>query len=1174
MSNEVTGHSIVFVAKNAEAKKSIEEYIASWVTADEKIGRATDDIIRDIERFDHQFSKLMKVMDNNKMGEKFASEVRTIASGLKTLDDKLEQSGQMTMDYANKLAVRMQAISKLTEEISRRTTSSKEVPLHPNQDPFISQRMPTAQGAWEQHKRDLQEESRRAEEAHWDKEIRIQHSREAHANKMRGLAQQDFQETGLRQPRGYGEYDKTGTNDQMRAHYQRQEHEYSSDQLRGRTNQSRDVQGRIRYEQMEANKRRSEAEADADWEAERARHSVNRRRLEAERNIPDRGIRQDRIATGDYSDTRGELARLGDHYREQEEADQRKREEAGAERRMRAERFSEQDMENKSRRLSGLSSYSEYSRESIPDLLDRKKDVTKALADPTLDKNSKQYRDLKETLKDIDALITQLNTRELNVRTGTSTQGRMKVLEEDLKHLTDPGAKLRAERELADLKRHSTLQIGKERLQDMLESGRIDENEYHRRSRKLQNRFDSENDLIAARRNEEDWAEGRKDPTTGFSTGKQNGKGTQGNKRGDRQSAYNIHQLAFAADDAMQVYENTGFAGAARAASNNLTAVLSNSIANPMLSALAVVGTSLATVLLPKLFASKTEAEGLKTSLEHVNDELKRLKSNSDIRISVSLENSSLDPDKIKAGIVNRRHEREKLKGNLAEVDKMNEHSNLFGEKDPETGEWRKHGEYTWGDAVNLFMSDADMAVHQHATAGVNFFREPFGYDSVKGRSPADMGVDYKAQLKRKRAHEARGLYDKGQAATQADRERLAELERQDASDNQFLHLAERKDEYERDFSISQRRNRAGVFGDDPVTVRENATARRDAERVKYEETQATFRDAGIEAGGNAADLTDTYNKAMKKFDDSWKEWIEGRVDQSLADLTSVKEAEGSYDRSSNSNVWGKRGVSVNRRVVEWESAGLTDKDEAKRIAETNGKIQREEYEKVQARIRDDAIAANPENADRIKENYRKRMKEFDEGLEDWINSRMDAAREAQRAENPTLDKSLRKWFAEKEGQDARNDAFLGNADLNDPTLRMHEQEQEYWMKVKKDKESLRDQKSEYRRKFSPDRAGEEDYKKKAEDIDKMDISAYDKLLLKEAAATEGAESIRSRNTVKNVNSAVESNSLRSAELQQAAVNANNPIVTRLDREIQILEGMRRALDTANGRSTPPIYQI
>lgn len=103
------------------------------------------------------------------------------------------------------------------------------------------------------------------------------------------------------------------------------------------------------------------------------------------------------------------------------------------------------------------------------------------------------------------------------------------------------------------------------------------------------------------------------------------------------QSSQIVTQLAFAADDALTSFGTMGFAGAARAAGNNLSYVLA--IANPMLAIVPSLATAIGTLLVPRMLgwadaskAVKTETDEAVQAMARLRDETERLGEADDAR--------------------------------------------------------------------------------------------------------------------------------------------------------------------------------------------------------------------------------------------------------------------------------------------------------------------------------------------------------------------------------------------------------------------------------------------------------------------------------------------------------------------------------------------------------------
>lgn len=842
----------------------------------------------------------------------------------------------------------------------------------------------------------------------------------------------------------------------------------------------------------------------------------------------------------------------------------------------------EADEERDRFRKDRASDYFGIQKGDISDLASRKT-ALEGLRRTTTD--AAELKQIDQALEDIARRIDAINAKELRMRVGGDAKTQLIMLEEDLKHFTDPNLKLRTEREINRIKREIRRSDYQEGYTRQFTSGKMDDEEYARKMADLDRHFQENEDRIRLKQRREDIAEGRVDPATGFSTGKQNGKGTQGQKSGDRLFAYNMHQAAYAVDDALQVYDTSGIKGAARAASNNITAILASTISNPLASALAVVGTSMATAFIPRMMEAEKETSKTEEALKKLNRELDRLTSRGRISLDFAVSNESLDPDRIRG---NQKASRDKVR----EYDiSIAERRNLINANSPVGPALDSVDE----ESMRSHRSTANSQRRKYNwTAGFLDWREDYSEEEWLASNPERVvdfhtGADGKAKsvkqkdilqyIRDQKAREKQAGLSEDEKAAQEIEQRSV-LQRQLEQDNKLYGIALNKRQFEREFANESSGMQGAIFGQTPEEVRGNATNLFEERRKAFEAEQASIRDQALAAGGDPEGLKETYENAMRKFDETWGDWIQQRVNSSLNELASLKDAFQDFDTKIELNHpedgdWGHSGRSFKREkgLFEWQNSGRTDREKLMEDANWQADRDYNKFEEEQRKIADQAIK-DGQDPIRVEEALRKRMRDFRIQQNEWVNDQGDAAIANERAERPKLDKGLRKWFGEEKNREDRVSAFGDQIDLNDPTLRMHEQEQEYWMKVKDDREKARSMKDDVRRKLDPQKAIVEDFNRKAEEIDKLEISRYEKIQMKEAYARIAQEEERDIQRPKSVNNAIESFSKSSVELQQQLLNANLPMVTRMDKQVEELTAIRRGIEVIKGKAGPSVLDI
>ena len=129
---------------------------------------------------------------------------------------------------------------------------------------------------------------------------------------------------------------------------------------------------------------------------------------------------------------------------------------------------------------------------------------------------------------------------------------------------------------------------------------------------------------------------------------------------------FGLQQASFGVQDFVQVYGQTGLAGALRASVNNFSQVLA--IVNPLAGALGGLALTVGGIYIANMLEGKKKTEETKDAVEELTEALKRARDVADIQISMSRIGSSKD-----AGTEQQRHGDEvlRLEAELAEIRKQ-----------------------------------------------------------------------------------------------------------------------------------------------------------------------------------------------------------------------------------------------------------------------------------------------------------------------------------------------------------------------------------------------------------------------------------------------------------------------------------------------------------------------
>jgi hypothetical protein len=802
-------------------------------------------------------------------------------------------------------------------------------------------------------------------------------------------------------------------------------------------------------------------------------------------------------------------------------------------------------------RISDASSYSTMRGSSYLDLEQRRR----VLSAP----NTLQTAEVKQALKDINDEIRTINQNELNIRVGGDAKTRLREIDQDLKNVTGEYSRIQLEREKEGIKRANAQQRRIVQIQRDFSGGKIDEDEYNRRIRTSERKYDYNEQFIKLNQRQEDYDNGFIDKESGRVLGNQ--RSVYGNNSIDRRLHYQVSQAAFGVDDAIQSYQYDGIRGAIRGASNNMTALLSTMNFSPMTMAATVIGTSLGSILIPKLFDTGEAAKTADERVKELTRDLGRLQQAASANFDFNIESSSTATS---ARQSRRKAEIEARKIQETELKQIQQELNSLGDLGPV-------GEVSWQNPFLRAASSLGL-MGFNLLSGEKLTEEQW-YDR-RAREETEKGnTESAAWFKEQREEEIRARRRKEAEPLEEQRAKANERARVQAElavkEDQKESILQRR-ETERHIQESESSYRVGLVTSTPLTPEETRKSMESLYQSAAEQFAENVRSARAEleaVGGDLVIFDYQTEDEYRQFVQQWNDQIRQKIQAARTSLDRLNEAADESDVSSLSAEFNRRASSN----FDFFFGHSTDSTQIDNEARANIAFRRAEYEREQQGLRDQAIASGtaPEVAN---EWYRQRMRKFDLEAQKWVNDRLDHVEDLLRQENPILSDDLRSWLGKR-----KNAEFLaqtGIQDLSDPNLRMHQQEQEYWQQVQRDQDSLKSQRSSLRSFLDPKRALEENLKEAFEKIDDMQIDLFDKVLLKEATATKASEEYMNQNRVTNTNTAYEMGSQRVSELMQQNFNANERVPNLLESQITQLRLIHQAIERQRNLKPVKVYKM
>jgi hypothetical protein len=786
---------------------------------------------------------------------------------------------------------------------------------------------------------------------------------------------------------------------------------------------------------------------------------------------------------------------------------------------------------------------------------------------------SPQTQQVTQALRDIEQRIRQINTEELNIRVGGNAQQRLREIREDLRHVTGDHARQQLEREAERIERAEATQRELGRYRRGFESGRITRSQYERRRDRINREAQEEEDRIALQYRQDDWATGRFDPESGRDRGNQ--RGVYGNNAGDRRLQYNISQAAFGIDDALQSYQYDGIRGAVRGASNNLTAVLSNTIVNPWVSATAVIGASLASVLIPKLMETEDEAKKAEEALRRIASELDRIREGASISFSFT-QGTSSSASEAQKEINKRELEIQRIK--QTELKPLQDQMNALGDLGP-AGRPK-----TYMDAFQLNRERVAHTVENASRLSQgadsisfeDFLRQKAS--QVSSMDPRwkktyeeqldtpDLEQWYLTQAEEMRRETKRSTFDKLSEERTKIQSKLAALEDDKAHhDAQVRASALRQMELnlEDPTHTSQRIVQGLNTRLTPDEMYDGLADAHDEAARSFRQERQRARDTVEKSGGNLTQFDQETEEAYRAFEKSWRDMVRQKVDAAKDSLAKLGET------AEEADIFNNVLDSASRREFEHNFGKADDPGLVRLNATDLYQQRRQSFEQETNRLAQDALAEG-RDPKQVAEWARQRMRKFDNDWHKWIEERVDAVAALDLQQNPLVGKDLKEWLGK-----AKNSQFLastGIQNLSDPNLRMHEDEQQYWQQVQRDEDSAKGMRISLLKRFNSKKGMEAELEQALEKIDDMKIDLFDRIELKEATVASAIEDQRNSSTVRSTNSAVEAGSMRSLELQQLNLNSTNPVVTALDKQLAELRNIRDAIQ--KGRNLQPKIMV